>query len=334
MEIGQNRARLGALDGLRGLAALMVFFHHTLQSPTGGYLGVDLFFVLSGFLISSILMREIQKGSLPNFIQFYRRRGQRLLPAFGIMILLYMCIRFCFGLAEPDIGLLRVFNILMLSNFNTAVPYLSHSWSLSIEWQFYFVWPWILTFLVMNGIGRLRIAALTVGAVAVIWIVRSVFQIDIRIDGLLLGSALALIHPVIRLPMGRAGDLATQGILVLALVAMVVLVFISNYAGTIVPTWFGYAAMPLLGTIMVTIVVHSSGLISKFALENPVLVYFGKISYGLYLYHFPVAALMYVHGYSPISSTIAGLIVCVPLADFSWRYIELPILGMGGSQQA
>jgi peptidoglycan/LPS O-acetylase OafA/YrhL len=331
MQMGQNQARLKSLDGLRGLAALMVFFHHTLQSPLGGYLGVDLFFVLSGFLISSILIREMQAKAVPDLLRFYSRRAQRLLPAFVLMILLYLCIRFCFGLSEPDVGLRGVFDVLMLSDVRVIVPYLAHCWSLSVEWQFYFAWPGLLTLLVINRIGLSHVAMLAVGAVVVVWIVRLFFHIDIRIDGLLLGSALALISPNVRLPTGRAVQLTAQGILALALLAIVTLMFVSDYAGTHVPTWLGYAGMPLLGVLVLFLITQSSGAISKTVLENSVLVYFGKISYGFYLYHFPVAALMYVHGYSPLSSVIAGLIVCVPLSDFSWRYVELPILRIGAS---
>ena len=332
MGSGRDRARLGALDGLRGLAALVVFFHHTLQSPTGGYLGVDLFFVLSGFLITSILLRDLDTGAMPSFGQFYRRRAQRLLPAFGVMIALYACIRFCFSLAEPGVGPRAIFDVLLLSDLVSVIPYLSHCWSLAVEWQFYFVWPGLLTLLLLGGTGRLRAAVLAAGAVVAVWVMRVFYHVDIRIDGLLLGSALALVPPMIRGTPGRSVQYLYQGVLLLALIGVALLVFVSDYAGTIIPTWLGYAGMPLLGALMVAIVTRSSGVVSKALLENPVLVYFGRISYGFYLYHFPVAALMYTHGYSPVASAIAGLIVCVPLSDFSWRYIERPLLRLGAAR--
>ena len=328
MSMRQNSGRLLALDGLRGFAALMVFFHHTLHVPAGGYLGVDLFFVLSGFLISSILVRENKIGLTLGFIQFYWRRAQRMMPAFLIMIIFYICIRFCFSLDQPSVGLVEAFKVLMFSDFEHVIPYLSHCWSLSVEWQFYFVWPFLLKLMLKSGIRNLQISILAVGLVLVIWVLRPFSHVDIRLDGLLLGSALALSLAGRRLTLGRIANLFSQSVLIVALISVITLMFESDYAGTFIPTWISYASMPILGTIIIFIVGQTSSLTSQILLENKILVYFGRISYGLYLYHFPVAALMYSHGYSPVSSMIVGLFVCVPLSDFSWRYIEYPFLKM------
>ena len=109
-----------ALDGLRGFAVLVVLFDHTLHIPAGGYLGVDVFFVLSGFLISSQLFAEVQRTGTVDLRHFFLKRCRRLLPAFLAMCALYWIIDFCFLKSARSPELFRLFGLLFTSNLHLA----------------------------------------------------------------------------------------------------------------------------------------------------------------------------------------------------------------------
>src|SRR5579885_2477102 len=136
------------LDGLRGLAILAVFVYH-LQLITGGFLGVDVFFVLSGFLITSLLLEEWQRRGTISFPRFYMRRALRLLPAFFAFLL--ACFVYIVIFRPDEVAAFRKEALVAacyVSNWPTLhqvpMPTLGHAWSLSLEEQFYFLWPLLL----------------------------------------------------------------------------------------------------------------------------------------------------------------------------------------------
>ncbi len=320
--------RIVPLDGLRGIAVLLVFFDHTLQRPSGGYLGVDVFFALSGFLITSLIFAEIDRTGRLAFGRFFARRAVRLLPAFFATTGLYFGLCAIFASGQPVASLSRLPVILLASNLVPAPPFLSHIWSLSIEWQFYGVWPLLLVWLNTRW-RRRQLAWLTLAAAAGFWITRSVGLNDMRIDGLLVGASFAALRhsPEWRTP---ALSAAAGRVLANAAVAAILgLAFASDYAGEWLPVWFGYLLIPLLATGLVFLGLQPHSRRSMSLLGSAPLAYFGRISYGLYLYHFPIAALMFAHGYSPAAMTVVGFAVSVPLADVSWRYLERPLLNVG-----
>lgn len=323
-------ARVPALDGLRGLAILLVFFHHSLQIPKGGYLGVDLFFVLSGFLISAGLLAELERRRSIDLWRFYKRRCCRLLPAFFAMIVLYLCVRYSFAPEQPTIGPRRFLMVLFATDIRITVPFLAHVWSLSLEWQFYFIWPVVLLLLTRLGVGARSVSVLCFSSFVVMWVFRGHLVFDVRVGGLLLGAGLAA--AVARSPEGlfpKLGPVVGQVLLALALFATVAVAFASDYAASWIPVWVGYISVPLLCLVMLAIAIQSSGGIDRIFLQSPALLYFGRISYGLYLYHFPVVGVLYVHGYKPLQMMVVGLIVTVPIADCSWRYLEAPLIRWG-----
>ncbi len=166
--------RLGAVDGLRGIAVLAVFLNHTWQVPHGGHLGVDIFFVLSGFLISSQLFAELERSRRVDLAHFYARRCWRLLPAFGVMCLLYLLLLVAFPLYVTSASPLTVLTLPLMANIYWAgneqpVPQLDHTWSLAVEWQFYLVWPLLLMLLARLGVHR-RLLAVGV-LLAMLWMV-------------------------------------------------------------------------------------------------------------------------------------------------------------------
>ncbi len=318
--------RLPELDGLRGLAGLLVLFHHTLQVPTGGFLGVDLFFVLSGFLISSLLLTEITRRGVPRFGHFYRRRATRLLPAFCCMILLYLGLRFCFGPQVPWIGPRQALAVLLLSDIHVVTPYLGHAWSLSVEWQFYFVWPFVMTAMARAGLNRSGIASVALLGVLALWVLEYWCAISLRVDGLLLGSALpaAIGRPWFRRTAACHRNVVEASFW-LAFVGFLALSFLASYPAPWMGRWV-YSLAAILGALIVGTLLLSHAPLTRRSLGNPVMVHFGRISYGLYLYHFPIAAFMFVRHFSPLAMMVVGVTVSVALADCSWRYLEAPLL--------
>jgi peptidoglycan/LPS O-acetylase OafA/YrhL len=326
LKAGTEAGRVSALDGLRGIAALLVFFHHTLHVPTGGYLGVDLFFVLSGFLITSILLRELDVDGRLHVLRFFGRRVQRLVPAFLFMAVLYGGMRYCFAPEQPALGPFELVRLLFVANLIPPNPFLSHSWSLSVEWQFYLLWPFVLIALASARVKPPVFVLLCLAGAGATWAARFGWAMDLRIDGLLLGAALAGAAEGGMLRRVRVRPMLEQAVLVLALLATLGLVFASDYSGRLLPLWAGYVFVPVLAAIMLALTLRAESPAATLLLGTPPLVYFGRISYGFYLYHFPVAALMFVHGLGPGPMLVAGLAVSVPLADFSWRYVERPLL--------
>lgn len=139
-----------ALDGLRALAVTLVFLVHTTQHFPGGWIGVDIFFVLSGFLITSILVAEHEKTGVISLSRFYMRRACRLLPALVAVVCVSLTLAVWLHSQTHDTVIDAVAALLYLADYRYAfmpgagVTALMHTWSLSVEEQFYFVWPLLL----------------------------------------------------------------------------------------------------------------------------------------------------------------------------------------------
>ena len=324
--------RIPELDGLRGLAGLLVLFHHTLQVPTGGFLGVDVFFVLSGFLISSLIFDEIEHAGSLDFAHFYWRRAVRLIPAFVCMVLLYQALRLSFMPGLARIGPRRAAEVLFLSDWVTVTPYLGHAWSLAVEWQFYCVWPAVIAVVMRLGFGRRTVALMAALGVCGLWAATTASGLNLaRGSGLFFGSGLACMagEPWFRRYQDRLGQqyggrLSGAGVGT-TLLLLVTLCFSVSYTSPWIGQWV-YVATSILTLIVIILLGTGSTRLSRGLLGNRVMVHFGRISYGLYLYHFPIAAVMASHHFGPRAMLVAGLFVACPLADCSWRYIEQPLL--------
>src|SRR5580704_558230 len=201
---------LPALDGLRAIAAMLVFLFHTGHLP-GGWVGVDIFFVLSGYLITSILLTEHERTGVINLRHFYGRRACRLLPALIIVIGVAVVIAVCLRNKVRDIEIDAVAALFYVLDYRYALMVnlthatdLAHLWSLSIEEQFYFLWPLTLIILLKTGTRRMAfrmtlILILVVAAWRVFMFatradpsIRIYFAFDTRVDELLIGCSLAL----------------------------------------------------------------------------------------------------------------------------------------------
>ena len=333
MNSAVSAARLPVLDMLRGVAVLMVYFAHTLGAPAGGVLGVDIFFPLSGFLISSMLIDEFAKSGYVRFHMFYLRRATRLLPAFICTIFLYGGIRFFLHPEQPFVGIYKAVQVLFLSDWNRDVPALAHVWSLSVEWQFYFVWPFILVVLMKIGVSRAQIALICLTIIVALWSSVSDFgEMRSRVGGLLLGAALACLadNPYLIRPGGHPR--IEQTLFVAALLSAVAFSFLPAPTRHLSPPSLGYVLMPVLCVLMIGLALRLQPSTGHLLLCNPLLVYFGRISYGLYLYHFLIIFAFWGNfndSYGPFAKMLCYLLVCVPLAELSFRYVEQPLLRLG-----
>ncbi|MCA1899520.1 MAG: acyltransferase [Chloroflexi bacterium] len=328
------------IDGLRAIAVLAVVFNHAgFSAFSGGYIGVDIFFVISGFLITSIIAREIEAGEF-TLAKFYERRVRRILPALTAMAV--------FALAASvmlyDSGRLKSFakslfaTMLFYSNINfwgeagyfdapSSLKPLLHTWSLAVEEQFYIVYPlflyavyrwarrYVKPILVLSGLASLGFA---VSAVSAGNATSAFYLSHLRAWELLVGGLLALnLFPVIRQNKVNA-FLGFAGVLM-----------------TLFPVLFytdqtpfpGLAAIPpVLGTALI---IYSGGA-GRFpvgaALGSPAAVFVGQISYSLYLWHWPLFIFANYYLIRPLNQLETFLLLAVVflISILSWRFVETP----------
>lgn len=195
--------RIPELDGVRGIAILAVFLNHTQPTLSGGFLGVDLFFALSGFLITGILLNEFNRTGSISLRSFYYRRALRLLPALVVFLLV------CAPWAHWQATTATMFYFANWHSFEFLGP-LVHTWSLSVEEQFYIAWPVVLLLLLRLKLSKTAIAAglITIIALIFIWRLyllksgasweRAYKGTDTHTEGLLIGCVIALVPDCLR----------------------------------------------------------------------------------------------------------------------------------------
>ncbi len=350
-----HRRYITGIDGLRTLAVLGVIAYHLLPAALpGGFLGVPIFFGLTGYLVTDSFLNLINKGTSLAVNHFYKRRIQRLYPALVAMLALtstYITLfarQLLVGLRGIIVtNLLYVYNWFEINHgqsyfdrFNGESPF-THLWTLSIEGQFYLFWPFIIWGLVKLFKRRSRVAAaLMVGAVisAILMMVlykdanqvnRVYYGTDTRAFSILMGAALAAVWPSQHLngSLQASGRHLLNWIGAVSLAAMVVLYWIMT--GTSAFTYRGGMFLfSLFATVMIAVIVHPGASWNKW-LSNPVFSWVGKRSYGIYLYQFPVMVFYELRvvniAQHTILNALAELILILLMAELSYRFIEQPI---------
>jgi len=307
--------RLGqvpALDGLRGIAILLVLACHFTGEPLGGAYGVDLFFVLSGFLITTLLLEEHSVSGRIGLGGFYMRRARRLLPALGAMLICFLVYNAIMGHdalgTVADYGL-YFGNIYFVVTHQPDTTGLGHLWSLAEEEQFYLLWPLLLLLVVRAKRPLYWVTGLAVALVvyrfALILDGASMHRLyrapDTHSEGLVLGAALAFL----RQQGFAAGEWAGKLGLVLTIPAVV--------AGA----WnIGLPVFEIGALLLVAAAVSDTNLANGLSVRP--LVWIGALSYSLYLWHFPVLWAFHDH------NRLLAFAVTVLLAWLSYRYVEQP----------
>ena len=327
------------IDGLRAIAVLPVLlFHAKVPGFSGGYVGVDIFFVISGFLITGILLEDLRNERF-SILSFYERRARRILPALFVVALATFA--GAYALMTPD--LFRDFgrSLVALGLFGSNILFwwesgyfepaaeekpLLHTWSLSVEEQFYIFFP-ILLFLLWRHNRRRETLFTTLGMISLISLAVSqimataaptanFYLLPSRIWELMLGS-MAAVWGVPNMSVRVRDGIAWTG-----LVAIAISVGFFSEA-TSFPSL--YALLPVLGTTAILVCARNDTYPGKL-LSTRLFVGIGLISYSLYLWHQPLLAFYRIH--SGIDVTVSGMVIAilisVPLAWFSWHFIEAP----------
>jgi len=346
------------LDGIRAIAVMGVLLYHAdLDFIPGGFLGVDVFFVLSGFLITSLLLEQFQRSGRINFKVFYLGRVRRLFPAL-IALLLVVGIASAFfykdaaGRSLSDI----VASAFYVNNwwyvigdqsyfdFIARPPMLKHLWSLAIEEQFYFIWP-AVAFVIMRKWHRRGILLFSLGLAlaSTVWMLylsnangypeladpsRVYFGTDSHAMGLLIGAALAAVWRPGLMSM-QISPVARNLLNLTGLVALAALLGFYVFVGEFTPWLYrgGFLILAAVVALLIAIASHPACGLGPLLGRQP-LRYIGQRSYGLYLWHWPIYAVTRPEldlALDGISLLVLRLGLTFGAAELSYRFLEMPI---------
>jgi peptidoglycan/LPS O-acetylase OafA/YrhL len=348
----------GGIDGLRALSVIAVLLYHaevtgTPTGVTGGYLGVEVFFVVSGYLITSLLLKERRDTGRVDLRHFWARRARRLLPALFVLLgavtaytLLFLSDAVERLKGDVLAALLYVSNWWQIvsdqSYFEAAgrEPVLRHLWSLAVEEQFYLLWPVVLTFaLTRFARPRVMLGILGVALASTAWMAflytpydpdptRVYVATDTRLSGLLLGALLAFVWAPYRFrarPARSAGaTMSAAGLLGLAVLGWSFLE-ITDFEPFVYRG--GFLLVDLATVLVIAAAVFPTARLGRVLGMRP-LVWVGLRSYGIYLWHWPIFAITRPETDVPLSGRpllILRLALTFLAAELSFRYVEMPI---------
>ena len=303
-----NSRHYPALDGLRGLAILLVLFYHNfgfINYSVVGWLGVDLFFVLSGFLITDILLKTVSSG---NYLRgFYARRVLRIFPLYYLSLILFLFVlpplfsfkdQSAFYVDHQAWFWFYLQNWLLSFHFPLNTSYLNHFWSLAVEEQFYLVWPFIILWIREPR----RLLVFMTGALVLLLVVRSavwMYKIEglnyntfykfTRIDGICIGCIIALLH---RIKFNFLKNNTTIIVISLAVLNFG-FYFLNQWGDFPYLAFVGYTTFAAMFGLLIHEGVRGETKIINSIFNWRLLKFFGTISYGLYIFHWPVHEFFY-----------------------------------------
>ena len=354
--MGKKRRYITGLDGIRAIAVIMVLAYHLkLALFKSGFLGVTVFFVLSGYLITGILISEVEEEGTIDLKNFWLRRIRRLVPAVMSMAVVIIFVstvvnrviftKGCKDFLASVLGFnnwWQIFN--KVSYFEAAgVPSpFTHCWSLAIETQFYLIYPLILLGIYKlaksRGEGRAKRGLLFAGVTLLLALISVILMIvlfdpqqdasrvyygtDTRAFSLLFGALLAILWDYRMVPRRLSASVN----MVLGSVSFVVLLVMTIAINGSSNFW--YRGGQLVGTILTVLVIYTvlgrKTWLSRF-LSNPVLKWIGDRSYSIYLWHYPIILLISKGIKASWWITLIEIVLSVVLAELSYRFIETPI---------
>ncbi|MGB3069239.1 MAG: acyltransferase [Ottowia sp.] len=335
-----------ALDGLRGVAILLVILSHAhVPMFDGAFFGVDLFFVLSGFLITSLLLMEWRANGQFDYWRFYRRRFYRLMPALLLFLATYALVAPLLWPDLTDVYTDVLWSALYLADYGIAFfdhpDTLLHMWSLSVEEHFYLLWPLVLALCLR----RTRLGGALGGSawkvLAAMWVIATLwrifwvgqeqvfyaifFRFDTRASGLLAGALLAAL--LVERP-AFIEALSKRMRYALWLPLMVPILMAQSWDDYNALLW-GMTVVECAAVVVLVAILPSrtpgtahsgSGLVSEM-LSTPALVGLGRLSYGVYLWHYPVVRYLRAEFSWPVV-VVLGTAISVGLAALSYYTIE------------
>ena len=321
------------IDGMRGFAVLFVLvFHAFPERLPGGFVGVDIFFVISGFLITRIIFSDMDRGSFSP-ATFYARRVRRIFPALIVVLIASVALGYQLMLVPDLTSLCRntaasaLFsaNLMLLSetgyfDIDAHLKPLLHLWSLGIEEQFYLVWPWLLLVVPRPWFVRFVIAVMVSSFALNILLIHhypsATFYLPVtRAWELMAGALVARYQPARG---ARSGLIAAAGV-----IAIGVSLFWFN-SRTVFPGWA--AALPVAGTML--LLCSKESLFNRTILGNRIAVNVGLISYPLYLWHWPLLVFTQIYRSGlPLTNLQRVLLLALSfaLAWLTYKFVEKPI---------
>lgn len=325
---------------------MVLGLHFTPVLMPGGFLGVDIFFVLSGFLITSLLLQEWGRRASLSLKDFYIRRILRLGPALAVYLLALSAYAWLFlkkeNAHEIYLGILLtlsyVSNWLIALKPNLPLSILAITWSLAVEEQFYLLWPLLLSIaLTMKVKRRWILLGLTIVVVSLavhrslLWqagasIRRLYYATDTHADGLLLGCLLGCVVSWDLVPSSKNLERATKYLALPSVLFIGYLVFTTNHSTPLLYAG-GLSLVALaIAVILSTLLIWPVGLALTILRFRP-LVWVGRVSYGLYLWHWPIRGLVFRDAEHPsVWQIIAGVVLSFVITSLSFYLIEQPFL--------
>ena len=341
-----------SLDGIRAFSVVAVMLYHAnIAWLPGGFLGVEVFFVVSGFLITSLLIEERELTQRIDLKQFWIRRARRLLPALFVMLsATAICVAFYATDSAPDFRRDVFPSLGYFSNWwqifavdtpyfaASSLPVLRHLWSLAVEEQWYLMWPLLFTFVFGAKWMRPKISGVVLvvcsGAVMAATALRFVQDNETRTNflylstltrssGLLLGAAVAMLwRPWRKNALSSWWRSSIADALAIASIVVIGVLMATVHVADPFLYQGGLAATTLASAVMVAVVMRPNGLIVKRFFSQNFFVEIGRRSYGLYLWHWPIFVV--VHARDSGNRFAVALAATIIINEFVYQYVEIP----------